>query len=238
MGPGATPATIDVGGRATRDVARLLLVDQHLCFRTAIAFILDRELDLQVAAHVGSISDVSALLADRINDFDVALVGLQPPDGAGTDLIQTIHAGLPRCRIVALTGSADRRVLAEAIAAGAIGTLHKSVSIQAIIEAIRRVHRGEQLHPPEEMIALLRLAGQNQAEVHAARAALERLTARERDILLALAEGLSDREIATRLHISINTVAAHMVHVLSKLGVHSRLQAVLFAIKHGVIELR
>lgn len=235
MSPGATPATVDADGQATMETARLLLVDHHLCFRTAIAFMLDREPDLHVVAHGGSITEALGLLAGGNNVFDVALVGLQPPDGAGADLIEAIHAHHPRCQIVALTGSADRRDHADAIAAGAVGALHKSVSIAGIVDAIRRVHRGEPVHPPEEMIALLRLAGQHRAEEQAARAALERLTPRERDILMALAEGLSDKEIAKRLHVSINTVAAHMVHVLSKLGVHSRLQAVLLAIKHGVV---
>ena len=96
----------------------------------------------------------------------------------------------------------------------------------------------EPLHTPAEMMSLLRLATQHRAEEVAAQQALARLTPRERQILMALADGLSDKEIAARLHVSINTVAAHMVSVLGKLGVHSRLQAVLLAIRHGVVVLR
>jgi DNA-binding NarL/FixJ family response regulator len=89
----------------------------------------------------------------------------------------------------------------------------------------------------DDLVALLRLANQIRDEKHAANLALGRLTAREHDVLQALARGLSDKEIARELQVSANTVAAHVVHILSKLGVHSRLQAVLLGIRNGVIPL-
>jgi DNA-binding NarL/FixJ family response regulator len=216
----------------------LLLVEHHLSFRTAIAYMLDREPDLCVSAHAGTIAEVHALLPDITGAIDVAVVGLHLPDGNGIDLVELLHAYHPRCQFLALTSIEDRREHANVIAAGAAGVLHKSVSIEDIVTAVRRAHRGESLHPRDELIALLRVATLYRAEELVARSALERLTPRERQILVALSDGLSDKEIAARLHVSINTVAAHMVSVLGKLGVHSRLQAVLLAIKHGVVTLR
>jgi DNA-binding NarL/FixJ family response regulator len=236
--PGQSSEPVNGDGAQASGIAHLLLVEHHLSFRTAIAFMIDREPDLCVSAHAGSIAEARELLPEATGQIDVALVGLHLPDGNGIELVELIHARHPHCQIIALTSLEDRREHANAIASGAAGVLHKSVSIEEIVAAIRRAHRGQSLHPPDELIALLRLATQYRAEEQVARASLERLTPRERQILMALADGLSDKEIAARLHVSVNTVAAHMVSVLGKLGVHSRLQAVLLAIKHGIVTLR
>jgi DNA-binding NarL/FixJ family response regulator len=216
---------------------RLFLVDPLLSVRVAIAFMLERESDLTVVGHVGSLADVRHCLDTLTERVDIALVTLQLPDGAGPDVLSVLRARFPACQAIALTAIDDRRVHAHAIAAGIAGALHKSCSIEEIVGAIRRLARGESIHPPDEMIAMLRLATQHQAAEVAARAALQRLTQRERQILQALAQGLSDKEIARRLQVSTNTVAAHMVNLLGKLGVDSRLQAVILAIKHQAVTL-
>ena len=199
---------------------------------------LDREPDLLVVAHVGSIAEVRELLRTSSDPIDIALIDLTFPDGAGIDLINPLHKHYPACQILALTANGDKRDHARAIAAGLAGTMHKSLSLEAIIETIRRVSRGESAHPPEELVALLRLASRMRGERQTVLAGLERLTPRERQILEALSEGMTDKEIALSLRISTNTVAAHIVHILSKLDVHSRLQAVLLAIRYGAVELR
>jgi DNA-binding NarL/FixJ family response regulator len=198
---------------------------------------LEREPDLTVVGHVGSLAEVRHCLDNLAAPVDIALVTLQLPDGAGTDVLTALRDRFPASQVIALTAVADRRLHAHAIAAGIAGALHKSCSLEEIVAAIRRLARGESIHPPDEMIAMLRLATQQQAAEVAAKAALQRLTARERQILQALAQGLSDKEIARRLQVSTNTVAAHMVNLLGKLGVHSRLQAVLLALKHQAVTL-
>ena len=122
--------------------------------------------------------------------------------------------------------------------AGAEGVVHKSVGIREIIELVRRLSRGEQLLSTAEVIELLRLVGEEREQNRAAQAALSRLTQRELEVLQALAEGLNDKQIAQRLHISSETSRTHMVNILRKLGLESRLQALVFAVHHGAVTIR
>lgn len=212
---------------------RLLLVDDHVAFRQPLAFMLERESDLTVAGQAGSIAETHELLVE----FDVAIVDLTLPDGSGVELIRELRDARPRCAVLVLTASEDYADRARAIDAGALGLLHKSTSLPDIIDAVRRVNTHESLLSLEETIDLLRLAGQQRERDRAAQQKLSRLTPRERDVLQALADGLPDKEIATRLHISVETVRTHMVNILSKLGVESRLQALVFAARHGAVKI-
>ena len=105
------------------------------------------------------------------------------------------------------------------------------------MEALRRLRRGETLLPLEEVVELLRFLGRTRDEEYEAHQAIEKLTPREREVLQALAEGLDSREIAERLHISLRTERNHMTSILTKLGVHSQLQALVFAVRYGVAEI-
>jgi DNA-binding NarL/FixJ family response regulator len=115
--------------------------------------------------------------------------------------------------------------------------LHKSVRIKDIIDAVRRLEAGETLLSPNEVDELLQLADQQRTQDQEAQRAIESLTPRELEVLQALAEGLSDKEIAERLYLGLGTVRSHVVSILKKLGVHSRLQALVFAIRHGAVEI-
>jgi DNA-binding NarL/FixJ family response regulator len=125
-----------------------------------------------------------------------------------------------------------------AIEAGATGVLEKSASLAETIEAIQLAWAGESLLPPQEMIDLLRMASLRRENEYAATETLNRLTPRELEILQVLAEGLSDREIGERLHISTETVRTHFVNILGKLHVSSRIQALVFAVRHGAVQIR
>jgi len=214
-------------------VIRVLLVDDHASFRQPLAFLLSREPDITVVGQAGTLAEARRLL----RDIDVAVIDLALPDGDGVALIEELRAVNPRAAALVLTASTDRRHLARAVEAGAVGVLHKSAEVVEIIAAIRRLGAGEWLLTPREIVELLRLAGQQREQCREAEAALARLTAREREVLQALADGLSDREIAARLHISSETVRAHMSNILSKLGVQSRLQALVFALRHGAVTI-
>ena len=213
---------------------RVLLVDDHLAFRQPLAFLLGREPDLAVVGQAGSLAEARPLLAAA----DVALVDLGLPDGDGAGLIRELRAANPRARAVVLTASADPKRLAPAVAAGAAGVLHKACSIAEIVAALRRLAAREALLSPTEAVALLRLAGERRERERAADAAIARLTPHELEVLAALADGLSDREIADRLRVRGETVRTHLVNLLRKLGVDSRLQAVVFAVRHGLVDLR
>jgi len=107
-----------------------------------------------------------------------------------------------------------------------------------VVESVRRVYAGEMLLPIEEVVELLRFAGSQRKQEQAAGQAIAQLTSREKEVLQALAEGLDGKEIAQRLNISAVTERNHVASILAKLGVHSRLQAIIFAVKHGVVEIR
>jgi DNA-binding NarL/FixJ family response regulator len=106
-----------------------------------------------------------------------------------------------------------------------------------VVEAVRRLRAGETLMPLEEVVGLLRYAGSEREHEYEARKAIETLTPREREVLEALAEGLGSEGIAERLSISVRTERNHMSSILAKLGVHSQLQALVFAVCHGLVEI-
>ena len=103
------------------------------------------------------------------------------------------------------------------------------------MEAVHRLRAGETLLPLEEVVEMLRFAGFRREQEHEARQAISELTPREREVLEALADGLDGKEIAQRLNISLPTERNHMASILAKLRVHSRLQALVFAVRHGVV---
>ncbi|MER3457494.1 MAG: hypothetical protein C4309_01515 [Chloroflexota bacterium] len=136
-----------------------------------------------------------------------------------------------------LTSATEDEVLLRAIDAGASGFITKHRAINDVIAAVRAAHAGEMLIPPAMLLGLLSRLYQRQRQEEQARARLEPLTPRERQVLQALAQGLDNRETARRLRISPNTVRTHLQNAMSKLGVHSKLEAVVMALKYGLIEV-
>jgi DNA-binding NarL/FixJ family response regulator len=115
--------------------------------------------------------------------------------------------------------------------------LHKSASTAQLIAAIRDVHAGKLLLDPGEAAELLQLVGERRARYEVEREALGRLTQREREVLRLMAEGLDNQALADRLFVGVETVRTHVARLLRKLGVDSRLQAILLAYRHGVASL-
>jgi RNA polymerase sigma factor (sigma-70 family) len=216
---------------------RLLLVDDHALVREPLAELLNRQPGIMVVGQTSTLAEARALLAAGM-DVNVALVDLDLPDGHGADLVRDLRQYTPEALAIVLTASRDQREYARAVAAGAVGVLHKSVALQQLIEAIRRAYAGEVLISRDEALALKKDAAQAAEEERQARAALQTLTSREREILEALAEGLDNEAIAERLGISERTVRNHVVALLDKLGVESRLQAVVLAARHGAVRFR
>jgi DNA-binding NarL/FixJ family response regulator len=215
---------------------RLLLVEDHASFRQTLALVFDQEPDFEVVAQAGTVAEALLVMADR--ETDLAVLDLSLPDGEGVELIEDLREANPHFAALVLTASLDRAEHARAVEAGAAGVLHKSADVDEILDSTRRLAAGETLLSPEELVELLRLAGQSREEEREARVSIEQLTRREREVLLALSEGLSNKQIAERLHMSVDTERTHMMNILNKLGVHSRLQALLFAARHGLVELR
>ena len=215
---------------------RLLLVEDHASFRQTLALVFDGEPDFEVVAQAGTVAEAREVMDDR--EADLGVVDLSLPDGEGVELIEDLREANPLFAALVLTASLDREDHARAVEAGAAGVLHKSADVDEILDATRRLAAGETLFSSEELVELLRLAGQSREEERQARANIEQLTPREMEVLKALGRGLSNKEIAQSLHMSVDTERTHMMNILSKLGVHSRLQALLFAARYGIIELR
>lgn len=219
-------------------VERLLLVEDHTAFRQILALVFDREPEFEVVAQAGTVSGAREALNELEDGVDVGIVDLSLPDGEGTELIGELRETNPDFRALVLTASFERKDFARAVEAGAAGVLHKTAEVEEIIGAVRRLVAGEALLSTREVIESLRLASSAREQERKAQAVLESLTSREQEVLQGLADGLSNKEIARRLHISLDTERTHVRNVLSKTGAHSQLQALMFAVRHGIVELR
>jgi len=215
---------------------RILLVEDHTSFRQTLAYLFDQQPDFRVVAQAGTL--VEARRAMEGSEADLGVIDLSLPDGEGTGLIAELRDANADFAALVLTASLDRANHARAVEAGAAGVLHKSADVDVILDATRRLGEGETLFSQDELVELLRLAGQNREEELEARVSIEQITPREREVLRSLAEGLSNKEIAAKLHMSVDTERTHMMNILNKLGVHSRIQALLFAARHGLVEIR
>ena len=215
---------------------RVMLVDDHASLRRPLAFMIEREPDLTVVAEAGSLAEARAHLQAGTSP-DAVILDLNLPDGDGTDLIRDLRRVNPLANTLILSGVVDVRSRARAVAAGAGAVFPKTTEIEELIDAIRRMRQGEVLISPAEAMELVRYAEQVGREDRIVAAGVAELTPREREILRALADGLSDKEIAERLYIGDKTVRNHVTSMLSKLGAESRLQALVIAIRHGVVRV-
>jgi two-component system, NarL family, nitrate/nitrite response regulator NarL len=214
-------------------VTDLLLVDDHAAFREALAFMLDREPDMSVVAQAGSAAEARSCEGG----WSVAVVDLGLPDGAGSEVVESLFERVPDARIVVLTASTRPAELAAAYEAGVAGVVQKTARIGEIVDAVRTVAAGGSLVDPGELVEILRQARRQRDREATGRQLAERLTPREREVLQALADGRSNREIAERLHITVETQRTHMVNILGKLGAHSQLQALVIAVRHGIVSV-
>jgi RNA polymerase sigma factor (sigma-70 family) len=199
-----------------------------------LAILLDQEPDLTVIGQAGSLAEARPMVQRLADQIDVALVDLLLPDGDGVELVRQLGVVNPDTQSVALTADTEPRHQASAIEAGAVGVISKAAHPTEIVEVIRRVRAGELAQPDEDIVALFRRANAARERAMEVQLTLERLTPREREVLLLLAEGFDNRAIAERLSISSGTARAYVVRLLAKLRVESRLQAGLYAIRHGI----
>ena len=217
--------------RAAEQV-RVLLVEDHTAVREAIAGMFERESDLTVVGRAESLAEARELL----HGVDVAVLDLALPDGDGIALIPELRAASPGAQVLVLSANLDRAQTARAIDAGAAGALDKTADLDQVVDAIRRLRAGQPLLAGHEIVELLRFAKDRREQEREDRQAIASLTPREREVLNALAAGLDGQTIADRLGVSIRTERNHVARILSKLGVHTQLQAVLFALRYGFID--
>jgi DNA-binding NarL/FixJ family response regulator len=215
------------------DEARIsvLIVDDHRAFGEALAVALDKEDDLEVV--VVAVDGESAAEEAEARQPDVVLVDLQMPGIDGLETSRRIRAVSKETAVVVLTGSDDELALGRAIQAGAHGFLRKTAAVQDLAQAVRAAHRGEPLNGHDEVEFALRRLRRLRARDDDIDQRFDRLTPRELQILQLLAESKTPDEIATELAVSRNTLRTHIQNILMKLGVHSKLDAIVAAIRLG-----
>jgi NarL family two-component system response regulator LiaR len=210
---------------------RVLIVDDHAIVRKGIRSLLAPKRDIHV---VGEAEDgASAIARARALKPDVVLMDLVMPNVDGIEATREIVSRLPATRVLVLTSFADDAQVLPAIKAGALGYLLKTTGPEELLEAIRRVHRGEtSLDPSVARMLLAEISAPSRKPLSS-----DPLTAREMDVLRLVAQGRSNREIAGQLSISEETVHSHVSNILGKLHLASRTQAALYALREGIATL-
>jgi len=213
------------------DPITIVIADDHRSFGEAMQIALDREQDLTVIEVVGD--GELAVTTTLETEPDVVLMDLRMPGTDGIEATRRIRTQGGRSAIVILTGEDDDAILARAIQAGARGLLPKTSAVQDVASAVRRAYAGEPLHRPSEVNRVLRAERNRSERDRDLERRVERLTPRELEILQAMADGLSPEVITERLGMSRHTLRTHTQNILTKLGVHSKTDAVVAAIRFG-----
>jgi len=201
---------------------RIAIAEEHRLVRWAFGAALAKLADMQIVGEAGTVAE--ALQMIRAAKPDVLLLDMTLPDHSGYDVLKEIREAEAGPLVVMFADHVEPTCAARAILAGAHGFIGKSAEPQVLFDAIRAVSRGERVIPPgvEELLA---------GDGHPASA----LTRRELEVMEMLARGMTNREIADHLEISVKTVDTHRGHVLKKLGLRNNSELTRFAVKHGYV---
>jgi DNA-binding NarL/FixJ family response regulator len=215
---------------------RVVIVDDHALFRKGLDLILSEEPDIKI---VGEAADgIEAVSRAEELTPDVVLMDIRMPRSNGIEAARRIRDHLPETRVIMLTVSDADEDLYESVKAGASGYLLKEVAIEELADAVRAVARGQSLISPSmasKLLAEFNALSQQVAE--RSRSMSPRLTDRELQVLKLVAKGLSNREIAAELYIAENTAKNHVRNILEKLHLHSRMEAVVYAMREKLLDV-
>jgi NarL family two-component system response regulator LiaR len=215
------------------DEIRILLADDHVLVRQGTRELLEQEEDLVVVAEAGDGEEAVRLAASYRPD--VAIMDISMPKLDGIEATQQIKAQHPTIAVLVLTAYDDDQYVFALLEAGAAGYLLKDVQASELVKAVRAVYAGESiLHPTIARKVINRFA---QPADEREEDVLDQLTGREMEVLRLAAKGMTNMEIAQALVISVRTVQVHLSNVFSKMGVGSRTEAVLHALRKGWITL-
>jgi NarL family two-component system response regulator LiaR len=212
-----------------REPIRLLVVDDHGVVRQGVRAFLDTHDDIRVVAEASD--GASAVARSAEHAPDVALVDLKLPDIDGVETTRRIKAASPCTQVIILTSLDDQRWVLPAIQAGAVSYLMKDAAPEALVGAVRKAARGEAVLDPKVAAQLLEAVRRPERDAEA----LAPLSQREREVLMLIAQGLSNAAIAERLAIGEKTVKSHVSNVLAKLQLADRTQAAVYAWKRGLM---
>lgn len=201
---------------------RVLIVDDHIVMRMGLATAINGESDLEVVAEAEN--GLEAAGAYRTHQPDVVVLDLRMPKQNGVETIAQLREEFGNVRILVFSNYASGDEVFQAFKAGAVGFVVKDMPLERLLEAIRRVHDGEQYIPPE-------------ISARMSRRVVSQLSDREAEVLSLVAKGMSNKEIASALHLVEGTIKVHLTNILAKLEVSDRTQAILTAVKRGIIQI-
>lgn len=214
----------------------LLICDDHKVLTDALATVVGLDDDLQlVAPPVHDPETAIALSAEHLPDVVLMDIVFKGGGMSGIEATRRIKEISPATKVVIITAHDEDRLLVEAVEAGASGFLGKGEAAEEVLAAAKAAAEGEVLIDPATLTRLLAQVARERELHREASMLLDDLTDREREILQLLAEGMRNEGIASKLFISPQTVQTHVRNILGKLRVHSKLEAVAFAVKHGAI---
>ena len=217
---------------------RIVLADDQPIIRQGLRYIINTQLDMEV---VGEAGDGETAISIVLNSKpDIVLMDVQMPNLNGIEAARTIHSTLPAVKVVLLTTFDVQEYVFEGIRAGAVGYLLKDTDTKELLDGIRWAHQGQAIYRTATASRALAevLANENNIECNNDKqlALPEPLTEREIDVLQQIAYGRRNSEIADILHISQGTVKTHVHRIIQKLGVEERTQAVVFAMRQGIVK--
>ncbi|MGV3760641.1 MAG: response regulator [Actinomycetota bacterium] len=222
---------------ADGEAIRVLICDDHALFRRGLTMVLESEDGIDV---VGEAED-GAEAVEKAEELapDVVLMDVRMPRVSGIEATSTIAERVPTTKILMLTVSDEEDDLYDAIKAGASGYLLKEISIEEVASAIRAVVSGQSLISPSMASKLLtEFSNLSKRADERQSVPTPRLTDRELEVLKLVAQGLTNRDIAGELYISENTVKNHVRNILEKLHLHSRMEAVVYAVREKLLDIR
>jgi DNA-binding NarL/FixJ family response regulator len=210
---------------------RLLVVDDHEVVRQGLVALLERREAFQVVAEAGTVAE--SIEQARRHQPDIVIMDVRLPDGSGIEACRAIRAELPATRVVMLTSYPDEEAVLSAIVAGASGYLLKQIRGRDLVAALETVGRGGSLLDPavtERVLERIRRIASGASESDE----ISQLTSQERKILLLVAEGKTNKEIASEIFLSDKTVKNYVSSILAKLNLERRAQAAAFVAKHRI----
>jgi DNA-binding NarL/FixJ family response regulator len=240
--PGPAPAApSDPDGDAvySSEPIRVLIADDHALFRRGLEMVLEEEDGIELVGQASDGAEAIQMAGEAVPD--VVLMDIRMPKTTGIEAARKMKEVAPSAKIVMLTISDEEEDLFEAIRAGASGYLLKDIPLDEVADAVRSVHGGQSLINPSMAGKLLTefatLAKRDAEEEPAKHVAAPKLTDREMEVLRLVARGMNNRDIAKELFISENTVKNHVRNILEKLQIHSRMEAVMIAVREKLIEI-
>jgi DNA-binding NarL/FixJ family response regulator len=216
-----------MSSEATAPATSIVLVEDHTMVAEAFTAAFDREPDLAVVGLATSVAEAERVV-NRTNP-DLAVIDFRLPDGDGADAVLRVRQRCPDIRTLIVTSATDDRSLTRSLGVDADGYLLKDQPLEELLDGVRTVAAGGAAYAPALLVRLLQRSGRT-ATSH-----VPQLSDREGEVLHLLASGRSTAEMADELHLSVNTVRNHVQGVITKLGTHSRIEAVAVGVREGLI---